>query len=635
MGVSRASPYTFQLGTLGVILAPKSLSGAKPHAIDPIPFLANQVSSQAEIKYGDISREVEIAFAQEHFEGGISRQIHSQTESAHDGADTLTQFRYSKNADTSWPGGFIYPGPLVASLGDKIADMPTMGLQRGSITYIAAGAKLYQLTTSGPTLDSTFAQTITALLIYQGYLVVGFGSSLTIRYRTGDTASSPTSGESTWTAGATGVTAQHLETNEQQLYRTVLPNSVYVAEDILGGWAQYRVAGTDQNITGLRVVGPALVVGKADGIYGFDTAFQARNLSPELRLQATAQVGAVMTFWNQDLYFTSRKGIVQFDPQGGKLTSLGLDTLADPGLPSECRPSAMGSDGRFLYTLVSRNSTVAGVYIWKLDARGAWHNYLWREDLGTETAPLLLISGALGSTARNVVVFAYKSTTWQIAYARWPSTYDPARDTDYTFDNSHGGVVRTLDYRSAFPTVPKFADRMKVVQDNAGGTGNTRKTTVTAYPDEITDTNPTRSLGEYLKSPQQEQTLQNPLRFHRLSLEFTLTGDSTEPIKFVAFHLSTALLTRVVRRHILQVLASSFTPHETGGQRASDDYRKRIESLRDLRTTRKVLDCVDEVGRKFVAYLDEISEWNAAERESPDSPPVTIVTVVLKEVVPL
>lgn len=609
MGVPSHLPFDWTIDNYGLRLAPKEITGQRPHDITPIPFLSQQISSTAELTYTDINRDVEIAFAQDDFTGGASDNLRFNVE-------RQRRFRYSKHADTSVPG-YVLPGPKVETVGSAIVSKPSLAVQRGSITYLAAGANLYQVatSTSTPALDTTFAADITALYVWGGNLIVGLGSSTNFRYRTGDTSASA------FTDG--GAAAHFIASINDQLYRAVRPNKIDIAQSAAGPWAEFDVGDSSYTITSIGALDNLIIVGKEDAPYAFDSDNVAVPLAPELRLQADAQVCRATAAFNRDYYFSSRRGLVRLRPGEG-LKNTGLDLLADPALPSnESRPTALATDGRFLYHLVVSGS---GVYIWKLDGKEAWHNYLYRTDLGA-SADLLYVTNKIGATSVNAVLFAYASGgNWQLAYARWPATADPTRDADYRFETAISPVVRTLDYTASYPTIQKYSDRLKSVTDNAG---TTRKVAYAAYLD---DEATSKSLGEFQKSPHEEKVLGDPLEFHRASMEMTLTSEAASAPKLRAFHLSTALLPRVVRKHTCQFLAASATPLTSGG-RGRGDWSDVVERLRTLRETSAAVDCRDEDGRKFKAYLSEVVEWTAQERQAADSSPVKVITTIFKEVV--
>ncbi|MGH2384530.1 MAG: hypothetical protein ACRDGB_05700, partial [Candidatus Limnocylindria bacterium] len=449
MAAPSQRPFDWQIDDVGFRLADAELVRSQPHDIKPLPFLAPQISSTAEMQYSDISREVEVAFAQDNASEGLASELRF---------NLLNQkrIRSSKGADTSFPQQVIGQSKIT-TIGAVIANKPSLAVQRGNVTYMAAGASLYQLTTGAVTLDVTFASTITGLFVWGGNLIVGLGSSTNFRSRAGDTSGGA------FTDG--GVPGHFFAAINDQLYRAVRPASLAVADQVAGPWASYDVGDTSYNINALAALDSLIVIGKEDGPYAFDADLNPLPIIPELRLQADAQVCKAMLPFNRDLYLTSRFGMVRIRPGEG-LRHVGLDLLADPALPGtppETRPTSFTTDGRFLYVSVVSG---AGVYVWKLDLAGNWHNCLYRSDLGA-MSDLLQVTGKIGATAKNAILLAYQvGADWQVAYALWPRTADPTKDTEYLFDTTARASLRTLDYVASLATVEKYASRAKVVADD-------------------------------------------------------------------------------------------------------------------------------------------------------------------------
>ena len=613
MSVTNERPHEWKVGTLPLRLVPAEILGRDPHTEDPIPFLAQQISSTAELTYTDIDRAREVAFAQDDLIDGIASGLRFNL-------DNQRRFRYSKGVDTSYPG-FMFSGPKVTTIGAVIANKPTKAVQRGSITYVAAGAELWQITNDTTrTLDTTFGSTITDLLVWGGFLVVALGNGAAIQYRASDTSGGAFS-------TSTGNNAKLLASVGEILWRANLSSTethkIASADVITGTWATYEVGDSSYPVTGIVALdGGVLLVYKEDGAYAFDDQKTAIELTPELKLQADAQVGKAHAVHNRDAFFSSRRGIVQIEAGAG-LRSIGFDTLADPalpGTPKETRPAAMCSDGRFLYAIVVSGN---GVYIWKRDRKGAWHNYLYRSDLGA-AADLLLATGKLGSTSVNAILFAYASGgSWQLAYARFPSTYDPTADSDYRFDNDTAQKVRTLDFVAAYPTIKKLADRLKVIADDLS---STQKVTAYLYIDDEAAI----TVGDFQKSPDDLQVLRKPRELHRVSVELeTRSSSATTTAAIRAFHLTCRLQPPTVTRHTCHFLLSSETPLATGGRAlgAPSEALARLRELRDERTTVKM---VDEDGREFLGYVDEMRKralWKRAGTGGQYAGDMAIVTI--------
>lgn len=612
--------HHWKIGTDDFTLAPREMTGKLAHTVDPVPFLSQQISSTAELSYSDIDRRREVAFAQDDWSGGISDNLRFNLE-------RQKKFRYSKGADTSFPGQ-ILPAPKVNTIGSAIADQPTGPiLQRSTgILYFAAGTKLYRVATSSstPALDSTFTASITAIFEFGGNLVVGQGSSNNFFYRTGDTASSPTSGVGSFTDG--GAAAHFFAAINDTIYRAVLPRSLFNAQAVAGPWAEYDVGDTSFDITSLTPVAQVIVVGKEDGPYTFDQDVVAQPLAPELKLQADAQVGKYAIEYNRDYVFTSRLGMVRIRPGEG-LKNIGLDLLADPALPAnDSRPYGLASDGRFLYAIVAPSGT-SGVFIWKRDYADAWHNFVYRSDLA-QAASMIYATGKIGSTSVNAIVFAYQSSSnWQLAYARFPATLDPTKDSAYTFETGAASVIRSLDYTASYPTIKKYSDRLKHVVDSAT---SDRATTYTAYVDDEADT---VTLGTFQKSPYEEKLLGLPIEYHRASLELSITSEAATPPKVRAFHLSAAYLARTVNRHTCQFLFASNSPLMTGG-RQRGDWEAGLEKLRELQRSKASVVCRDEDGNKFTGYVEDIRVSNAQERQTGEGSPAKIAETIITEIGP-
>jgi hypothetical protein len=604
--------HDWEIGVSKFRLAPKEITAQQAHRVEPVPFLSQQISSTAELSYSDIDRRREVAFAQNNFSGGVAADLDFKLE-------RQNQFRYAKNADTSTPGGKLLPGPKINTIGSAIADKPTVQpVERNSVTYIGCGTKLYQVASSSstPVLDTTFAASITALYIWGGVLIVGLGDANNFEYRASDTSAGA------FTGG--GVPGRYFTSINDTIYRAVRPDQLSNAQAITGPWADYDVGDSSYNITSLTAFEQVIVVGKEDGPYGFDQNVVAQPLTPEMKLQADTQICKVATVFNRDYFFTTRRGQARFRPGEG-FRSVGLDLLADPALPAnDSRPYAATSDGRFLYVIVAPSGTT-GVYIWKRDFADAWHNYLWRSDLG-QAAEMVYATGKIGSTSVNAIVFAYQSgVNWQLAYARWPATLDPTKDTAYTFETTVPSVLRTLDYTASYPTIKKYSDRLKHVVDSAT---SDRATTYVAYLDDETDA---VTLGEYKKSPYEEKVLGNPLEYHRVSLETSTTSEASSPPKIRAFHLSASYLARVVNRHTCNFLGVKNTPLLTGG-RQRNEWDDDVNKLQELQRSRAQVECTDENLRTFNAYVDDVTVWTAQDRQAAGFDPVQVATCVITEI---
>jgi len=591
-------------------LVPRETLQKEPHERDPVPFLAPQISSTAELTYADIDRRREVAFAMDSFHDGLAEIDSFSLARQH-------QFRYSKGADTSFPS-VVLCGPKVTALGSVLASEPTKAIQRGDITYVAAGTRLYQITDSTTaTIDTTFGNAITDLAVFGANLVVALGASNDIQYRASDTI-----------AGAfttlTGFEAAFLVVDNDTIWRAKT-TTLHSTDVLTGVWADYDIGEAAYDITGLDLLtGGVLLIGKEDGIYVFDSQFTAQNITPEYKLQADAQVGKVHAIFNRDAYFSTRKGIVRIAPGEG-LEVVGLDLLADPalpGTPAETAPTAMTTDGRFLYASIVSGD---GIYVWKRDRAGKWHNYLYRTDLGAGS-DLLFASGKLGSTALNAILFAYASgANWQLAYARFPSTADPREDSAYTFDNDSTPEVRTLDYVASYPTIPKYADRLKVIADDL--TSNV-KVVVNATADEEA----AAEIATITRSPDAEEVLRTPIDFHRASLTFELTTNATSATPSLrAFHLTVVPLPPVVTLHTIHVLATSERPLLSGGRTLAAGGAT-LDALRTLRAGRKSHECIDEKGRKFTAYIEDIWERTLWKKAGDSFQSSEMVVVTLKEV---
>ena len=597
--------YEWDLGGFGFRLAPRSLTNQQPHVAEPVEFLAQQISSTAEATYTDINRKGEFAFAQDRFRGGLAKKLQF-------GLDTQDQVRYAKHVDTSGP--YILPGPKVTTVGSVVTmnAAPTHAVQRGSVTYLAAGTQLYQVasSTGTPVIDTTFGAAITSMYVFGGFLIVGLASG-NFQYRASDTSTGA------FTSGA--VAGKYFVSINDLLYRAVT-STVSVADNPAGPWLDYDVGDSSYSITGLAVEEQVLIVGKEDGPYVFDQDYVAQPLVPELRHQFGSAVCAAMQSFNRDMYVSTLFGAIMVRPGEG-MQWVGLDTLVDPALPGgDSTFDRLTADPHFLYGLVA--SATAGVYIWKRDIEGKWHNFVYRTDLGA-SATLLQVVSKIGSTSVNAVLFAYQSgTDWQLAYAPWPKTFDPTIDSAYTFETAIEGTLRTLDYSAAYPTVPKITDRLKVVGDSFA---STRKVTANAWLDDETSS---RLLAEYQKSPFSTEEVKNLPQFHRISLEFEVSSEAATAPKFHAFHLSTDLLPRVIRLHKVQFLAYSGIALASGGA-TRGEWQTIVDELRSLRAKRKSIKVRDHDLREFTAYIDTMVEWDAEESAGD---PVKVLTVTIKEV---
>lgn len=624
MAIPSEKEYEFDLGGFGFRLAPRALINDKPHEATPIEYLAQQISSTAEATYTDINRKGEFAFAQDDLSEGLATTLKF-------GLATQKKARWAKGIDTSSPIGLL-PTSKVRTIGSPVTMVggSFLSVQRGNITYVSCGTQLFQVasSTSTPTLDSTFPQAITALFLWSGYLIVGQATNF-YYYRTGDVASAPTSGTTAFTTASSVGTL--FASSGDLWYKTnnaagTSNKTVCVADGINGPWAEYDVGDSQYSITSIGVLDQVLVVGKEDGPYSFDLDFVAQPIVPELRLQSDAMVCKAAITFNRDYYVTTRLGLIRIRPNEG-LKAVGLDLLADPALPGGVPTiSRMTTDGRFIYAMVTTGAV--GVYIWKMDLVGNWHNFQYRSDLGVTAAQdLLQAVSKIGSTSMNAILFAYfTGTQVQLCFAQYSSTVDPTKDIAYTYETAVTGSIRTLDYSAGYPTVFKITANLKSVSDDAT---SARKATYSAWLDNETSS---RAIAEFQKSPFEEVQVKALPQFHRASLEIGMTSESATSQKLKAFHLSCDLLPRVIRLHRVHFLAETGIELATGGASRSD-WEEILTTLRQFRANRKLLVCEDENGFKFDAYIEEVTEWDAAERMKPGSDhPVKIITASIKEI---
>lgn len=601
------------------------LKNADPHSIEPIPFLPQQYNTTAELSLGDVNREAEIPNAQDDFGGGLSKDRRYS-------AETKNKVLWSKGVDTTVPSVGLLPAPLVTTLGAPIQYKPLKAVQKGSITYLAAGRALYQITNSTTiTVDTDFGagNDIKDILFLDDKIVVAFGSAgLDVRYRASNVVGTAFN-------ILTGIKAAFLAVSEDQIWRAT-DFAVHSADNINGPWATFDVGDTAYSITSLVSVNGQMHVGKQDGPWILAPDGSSRVLLPELRPQGYAYIGWNAFTWNGDYVFRTRHATLHLNKQNGTLTSIGLDEMADGAAPGgTLTPFVLGTDGRYLYGLfdqIENPTPVDGVYIYKWDREFNLHNYLWREDLG-RSAPFLFVTAMLGSDDfKNAVVFAYASgANWQVAWSRYPSVANPLKDSAYRFDNVHTSSLRTLDYTVNMTTVPKVTDRLKVVAD---GLSMDAPLDVWSTEDEAT----LRQISTFKISPHEERRLLRPLEYHRVALELRIkagsTTDLTKVQKVRGLHMPAAYLSRVVRKHTVQLMAMDNLPLASGGRRSprEDNFAETIDRLRELRRTTVAVTCQDEDGREFQAYLGDIAEHTLQKKEGAGFSPVKVVTVVVREV---
>lgn len=624
--VRKDRSYEWSIDDLRFRLVPMDvLKDTEPHSIEPISFLPPQYNTSAELSLGDVNREAEIPNAQDEFSGGLSKDRRFS------GA-TKNKVLWSKGIDTTVPSVGLLPGPLVTTLGAAIQYKPLKAVQKGVVTYLAAGQALYQITNATTiTVDTDFGvgNTITDLLFLDDKIVVCFGfAGLDMRYRTSNT---PGAAFTT----LTGIKAQFLAVSEDQIWRA-LQYTVLSADNINGPWATYDVGDTAYGITSLVSVNGQMHVGKQDGPWLLAPDGSARVLLPELRPQGYAYITWNAFNWNGDYLFRTRHSTLHLNKQTQTLTSIGLDEMADGAAPGgTLTPFVFGTDGRYLYGLfdqIENPAPVDGVYIYKWDREFNLHNYLWREDLA-RSAPFLFITAQLGSDDfKNAVVFAYASASnWQLAWAPYPSVANPIKDSAYRFDNVHRGSLRTLDYTVNMPTVQKVTDRLKVVADSISMNAPVE---VWSSEDDAT----LRQIATFKVAPHEEKRLLRPLEYHRVALELRMLAGSSSDLTLVqkvrGIHMPAAYLSRVVRKHTVHLMAMDNLPLATGGRRSprEDNFAETIDRLRELRRTTVSVSCRDEDGRQFQAYLGDIGEHTLQKKEGAGFSPVKVVTVIVREV---
>src|SRR5258706_11063033 len=221
-----------------------------------------------------------------------------------------------------------------------------------------------------------------------------------------------------------------------------------------------------------------------------------------------------------------------------------------------------------------------------------------------------------------------------MAWAPWPATADPSKDSAYAFDSSTLCKLRTLDYTGNLTTVTKHTDRLKNVADHLTATA-----TVDYYA--YLDDEAALKVASFQKSPHEEQYLLQAQDYLRVSLEMQVTGASPTAAlgqQIHGFEMPLRFLSRVVSRHTVHLIAASDQPLGTGGQVSPrGSYHRRqstwtgiVEDLRELRKTQASVDCIDEDGRRFKAYLADIAERTAHSRDGGD--PTKVLTLSLLEV---
>ena len=279
------------------------------------------------------------------------------------------------------------------------------------------------------------------------------------------------------------------------------------------------------------------------------------------------------------------------------------------------------------------------MYIWKISSFDektglpVWHNYIWRSDLG-QGSGLLFAADKLGSISQNAIVFAYKvGSNWQVAWAPWPATVDPTKDSAYTFDNVGTSKLRTLDFTAGLTTVQKHSDRMTLVADNL-----TASAVVDAYA-WVDDAASALHINSFGLSPVQEQKMISPQDYTRFSVELDIVGASTTAASVQQVRgllVPARFLSRVVRMHTVTLVAMEDQPLASGGRVSSRGsyartagWRKIVDTLRERRKTQAEVAVTDEDGRRFNAYLVDVAERTAVRRG--DDRPVKLLIVTLLE----
>ena len=602
-------PFEFSIDRHTFALVPEALSRADPHTTDPVEFLAPQFSTSGSVSLGDVNRSVEIPQAQDNFSGGISPKIQFDT-------DTATRFRYSKGVDTSGPPGTLYPQPKITTLGAVIASQPLKCIERGDITYLAAGAVLYQITDlSTMTLDTTFADTITDLILYADAIFVAFGEAHgNMQYRVSDVS-----------GGAftdSGVKADRLAVVQNNpigpvFYRTYTTTAQIHASTTpkVGPWVTFTI-GDNSNGSGITSVtahGDHVIVGKNDGPWEFDINYVARPiLDASIKLENYVTMVRQTISWNGVFVFSGKHSLYAWD--GKSLTSIGLDLYPDAAVPSASYTiDGLCADPHFLYATIAEqhaSSPVGGVYIWKTRDGRTWHNFVYRSELG-QGSGMLFATNKLGSVSQNAILFAYKvSTNWQVAWAPWPATLDPGNDSSYTFDNTVECRLRTCDFTAGVPTMPKRTDRLKMVADHLS---TTAFVDVYAYIDDEAAVR----VQTFERSPDQELAFLRGQDWRRMSLEIRFTGAGTTKAAAQIIHgieFPARVLSRIVQRHRVYLMAMDALPLATGGRTSPRGGYARVgnwKAIRDdlyaLRKENAQVDVQDEEGRTFTAYLGGIS----------------------------
>ena len=264
-------------------------------------------------------------------------------------------------------------------------------------------------------------------IAHGGVIAIGYGTGGQVYSSTGVSFTTDTTNKAA-AYGALGA----------NLYRAVIPNTVFAATAVNGSWDSGSTIGDSSfNINSLVGIEQVLLIGKTDGVYSIDSDGTVVPFTPELRGQANANFASVAgsDSFNGDYYFRTLNGVIEISGGDGSKSRVGLDQLASPDLPTVV-VQAITHDDRFLYALCANTSN--DLMILRRSIAGNWHVFYWDGSGGTKQGQHIAVSSVFGYPA---LFFSYYdgASVYTTKFIRLSTFPNPLQDTNYRFDTSTTG----------------------------------------------------------------------------------------------------------------------------------------------------------------------------------------------------
>jgi len=350
------------------------------------------------------------------------------------------QYISSKGADAAFPGQVLcQPSATTISVGSG----PALGGVLKQVDFTASGGaintflvenqryahKLSGANTWTQAVDLGAGQAAKDGIAHGGFIAIGYGSGGQVYSADGATFTVATANK----ADAYGALGQNL-------YRAVVPNTVFASTAVNGAWdSGSTIADSSFTINSLVGLEQVLLIGKTDGIYSIDSDGTVVPFTPELRTQANAKFASIQASdsFNGDYYFRTLNGVIEISGGDGTKKRVGLDQLANPDIPTVV-VQAITHDDRYLYALCANTSN--DLMILRRSIGGNWHVFYWDGSTGTKQGQHIAVSSVFGYPA--LFFSYYDGAAYTTKFIRLSTFPNPLQDTNYRYDTSTTSRIR-------------------------------------------------------------------------------------------------------------------------------------------------------------------------------------------------